>query len=262
MRIEIDVMLDYDLPEPHDVLLQIEVAQMADQRIIGDRLTVSSPEKLRPIEGNESVGQRTWAAAQGRFLAQYQAIVEVDRVALPLERLTAVDPRALPALVVPYLLPSRYCASDHFEPFVQREFSAFEGGAKIVAMRDWIAGHVDYVGGVSTADTTASDTFVQRQGVCRDYAHLLATFTRAAMIPARLVSAYAPDVAPPDFHAVVEVWLDDAWHLVDATGMATPEETVRIAVGRDATDIAFMTVFGSAVFRDQRVTVTRNVGSG
>ncbi|MFM9977303.1 MAG: transglutaminase-like domain-containing protein [Sphingomonadaceae bacterium] len=260
MRIEIDVVLDYDLPQPHDVLLQIEVAQMADQRIVGDRLTVSSPEKLRPIEGNESVGQRTWAAAQGRFLAQYQALVEVDRIVLPLETLTTVDPRALPALVVPYLLPSRYCASDHFEPFVQREFGGLEGGAKIAAMRDWIAAQVDYVSGVSTSDTTASDTFVQRQGVCRDFAHLLATFARAAMIPARLVSAYAPRVMPPDFHALVEVWLDDGWHLVDPTGMANADEVVRIAVGRDATDIAFMTVFGSAVLRDQRVIVSRSSG--
>ena len=86
---------------------------------------------------------------------------------------------------------------------------------------------------------------------------MLATFARAAAIPARIVSAYAPDVTPPDFHAIVEVWLEDAWHLVDATGMAKAEEVVRIAVGRDATDIAFMTVFGTATFRNQSVSVTR-----
>ena len=257
MRIEIDVVLDYDLPEPHDVLLQVEVAQMADQRIIGDRLTVSSPKKLRPVEGNEAVGQRTWAAASGQFHAHYSAIVEIDRPLLALDNLVATDARDLPALVVPYLLPSRYCESDKFESFVQRDFADHHGGAKILAMRDWIAGHVDYVSGASNGDTSASDTFVQRQGVCRDYAHLLASFARAAMIPARVVSAYAPGVTPPDFHAVVEVWLEDAWHLVDATGMAEPQEIVRIAVGRDATDIAFMTVFGTATFRNQSVTVTR-----
>jgi transglutaminase-like putative cysteine protease len=257
MRVEIDVVLDYDLPEPHDVLLQIEVAQMADQRIIGDKLTVSSPERLRPLEGNESVGQRTWAAGVGQFHAHYGAIVEIDRAEIPLEGLSAADPRDLPALVVPYLLPSRYCESDKFESFVHRDFADHQGGSKILAMRDWIAGHVDYVSGASNGDTTASDTFVQRQGVCRDYAHLLASLSRAAMIPARVVSAYAPGVTPPDFHAVVEVWLNDSWHLIDATGMARPDEIVRIAVGRDATDIAFMTVFGTAEFRNQVVTVTR-----
>jgi transglutaminase-like putative cysteine protease len=257
MRVEIDVVLDYDLPEPHDVLLQVEVAQMADQRIIGDKLTVSSPEKLRPVEGNESVGQRTWAAGTGQFHAHYSALVEIDRPVVAIDGLVAADARDLPALVVPYLLPSRYCESDKFESFVLRDFADHHGGAKILAMRDWIAGHVDYVSGASNGDTTASDTFVQRQGVCRDYAHLLASFSRAAMIPARIVSAYAPDVTPPDFHAVVEVWLEGAWHLIDATGMASGQDIVRIAVGRDATDIAFMTVFGTATFRNQSVRVTR-----
>jgi transglutaminase-like putative cysteine protease len=257
MRVEIDVVLDYDLPEPHDVLLQVEVAQMADQRIIGDKLTVSSPERLRPVEGNEAVGQRTWAAGVGQFHAHYSAIVEIDRPVVALDNLIAADPRDLPALVVPYLLPSRYCESDKFEALVAQDFGDRDGGAKILAMRDWIATNIAYVSGASTTDTSASDTFVQRQGVCRDYAHLLTSFARAAMIPARIVSAYAPDVTPPDFHAVVEVWLEDAWHLVDATGMAKAEDIVRIAVGRDATDIAFMTVFGTATFRDQSVRVTR-----
>ncbi len=257
MRVEIDVVLDYDLPEPHDVLLQVEVAQMADQRIIGDKLTVSSPERLRPVEGNEAVGQRTWAAGVGQFHAHYSAIVEIDRVVTAIEGLSAADARDLPALVVPYLLPSRYCESDKFEAFVADEFGQTVGGNKIMAMRDWVAGHLSYVSGASNGDTTASDTFVQRQGVCRDYAHLLTSFARASAIPARIVSAYAPNVTPPDFHAVVEVWLEDAWHLVDATGMAKAEEIVRIAVGRDATDIAFMTVFGTATFRNQSVLVTR-----
>ncbi len=257
MRIKIDVLLDYHIPEPHDVLLQIEAAAMTDQRLVTSSLTVTSPERLGAVPGEEAIGQRTWAAGAGQFRAVYHAQVKIGRVVLPLEGLHASDPRTLPALVVPYLLPSRYCESDRFEPFVQREFADVEGGMKVARMRDWIAENIAYVSGASDRETTAADTFVQRQGVCRDYAHLMAGFCRAAMIPARLVSAYAPDVTPPDFHAVVEVWLDGAWHLVDATGMARPEEIVRICVGRDATDIAFMTVFGTAEFREQQVSVTR-----
>ena len=105
--------------------------------------------------------------------------------------------------------------------------------------------------------TTALDTFASREGVCRDYAHLLVALARAAEIPARCVAAYAPDVTPPDFHAVAELWLDGGWHLVDATGMASPAEIARICVGRDATDIAFMTVFGTAQLIAQRVRVDR-----
>jgi len=90
---------------------------------------------------------------------------------------------------------------------------------------------------------------------------------RASGIPARFVSCFAPDVDPQDFHAVAEVFLTDpttpkgsgrggAWFLVDATGMAKPEEIVKIGVGRDAADVSFMTSFGQTEFIEKRVSVT------
>jgi transglutaminase-like putative cysteine protease len=104
---------------------------------------------------------------------------------------------------------------------------------------------------------------VERRGICRDYAHVMITLARAAAIPARYASVYAPGVEPPDFHAVAEVFLADAtipgggaWHLVDATGMADPANMVKIGVGRDAADVSFMTVFGCAEFGDKMVAVT------
>lgn len=260
MILSIDVVLDYALPRPRDVLLQIEAAAMADQRILDSHFTVTSPDPLRAVDGEEAIGQRTWARGEGRLRAEYRARIDIDRVDLDLSRLDAAAPAELPALVIPYVLPSRYCESDRFEAFVERDFADRRGGAKVLAMRDWIARHIDYEAGISTGETTAADTFVRRAGVCRDYAHLLATFARAAMIPARLVSAYAPGVTPPDFHALVEVWLAGSWHIIDATGMARPSEVARIAVGRDATDIAFMTIFGTAELIEQSVQVTREQG--
>jgi len=76
-------------------------------------------------------------------------------------------------------------------------------------------------------------------------------------MPARMVSAYAWTLDPPDFHAVVEVYLDGGWYLVDPTGLAPVEGLVRIGVGRDATDISFMTIFGSATMKRQQVLVER-----
>ena len=257
MQLEIDVMLDYQFPEAADVLLQIEVAQMTDQRLIGDKLTVSSPEKLRPVAGEEAIGQRTWAVGQGVFHATYSAIVAIERPLFAIDALEAADPRDLPALVLPYLMPSRYVEADRFEAFVESRFGEPHGGAKINAMLEWMTREMAYVPGSSNGDTSAMETFVQRQGVCRDYAHLMIALARAARIPARMVSAYAPDVTPQDFHAVVELWLEDGWHLVDPTGMARPGEIARVATGRDATDIAFMTIFGSAVMMAQSVQVRR-----
>ena len=124
-------------------------------------------------------------------------------------------------------------------------------------LSDWVRNHLTYASGASSGETTALMTFADRRGVCRDYAHLLVALARAGGIPARCVSAYAPGVDPPDFHAVAELWLSGAWHLVDATGMASCGDLARVAVGRDATDIAFMTVFGRTTMNEQRVSVSR-----
>ena len=257
MRLAIEAMLDYQMAKPADVLLAIEVAEMIDQTIVNDTLTISGVGPLRPVPGDDAIGRRTWMSAQGPFHAEYRATVDIDRVTGPLQGLGCAPRRELPAGVVPYLWPSRYCEADRFEAFVRREFSALIGGDQIQAMADWIHDHLDYCAGTSDASTTAADTFVRRQGVCRDFAHLMATFARAAGVPARLVSAYAFDLQPPDFHAVVEVWLDGGWRIVDATRLASADGIVRIAVGRDATDIAFMTVFGTTTLNRQTVSVKR-----
>lgn len=257
MRLQIDALLDYQLPAPADVLLTIEVAPLPDQKLIEDRLVVAGAGPLSPVAGEEGIGRRTWFSAEGRLTATYRALLELHRPAVDIVGLKESPKPQLPPLVVPYLFPSRYCGSDKFENFVADSFGEFEGGAKVQAMADWIAREMAYVPGSSTGETTAADAFVAREGVCRDFAHLMASFARAAGIPARLVSGYALDLDPPDFHAVVEVWLDGGWHLVDATCLAPIANVARICVGRDATDIAFMTIFGTAELIEQKVAVTR-----
>jgi len=150
--------------------------------------------------------------------------------------------------------------ASRFSPFVTEEFQGLTGGVLITAMRDWIARHYRYVPGTSTASTTAIDSFVERRGVCRDFAHTMLCFARAAAIPARFASGYAPGVKPQDFHAVAEVWLIDGdgnggWHVVDATGMADAASFARIAVGRDAGDASFLTSYGPAELIEMTIRV-------
>ena len=258
MRLNIDVELDYHFPAPADVLLAVEVAQLPDQILAEDLLTVDGANgPLTPVAGEDGIGQRTWLIAEGRFRATYRAILDVTRTIVPLDNLPICPLVQLPPEAIAYLWPSRYCEADRFEAFVERHFGDRSGGARLLAMRDWIQDEMDYVPGSSDTTTTAADAFVARQGVCRDFAHLMAAFARASGVPARLTSAYAWGLEPPDFHAVIEVWLDGGWHVLDATGLAPAEGLARIGVGRDATDIAFMTIFGSAVMNSQSVTVTR-----
>ncbi len=255
MRLAIDVHLDYSFPVPADVLLQVEVAAMADQRIEQESLVVQSDHPIRAICGEEGIGQRCWARGERRLVANYQAVVAIERPSISLPDLPATEVRDLPSSLVRYLLPSRYIESDRFEHFVRGEFAGLTGGALAAALVAWVGRALDYDGSVSTGTTSALHTFAERRGVCRDYAHLLVALARAAEIPARCVSAYAPGVEPADFHAVAELWLDGGWHLVDATGMASCADLARVAVGLDATDIAFMTIFGTGTINAQSVAV-------
>lgn len=257
MRLKIAVELDYWFDRAADVLLQVEVAATPEQRLEHQALTIWSDHPIAAVPGEDGMGQRCWARGEARFHATYDAVVTIARERADLSALPATPPRLLPGVMVPYLLPSRYCQSDRLEGFVQREFDGLTGGELAQALVDWTAGALCYRSGASDGSTTALDTFGARAGVCRDYAHLVVALARAAEIPARCVAAYAPGVDPPDFHAVAELWLDGAWRLVDATGMSSPGDLAVVAAGRDATDIAFMTIFGAARLDRQTVRVDR-----
>lgn len=257
VTLKIAAELSYELRDPADILVSVEVAPLPDQKLGPNMMRVTGAEIGSNIASGSGIGRRTWLNGNAAFSISYEAMVEVDRAPLSIAGLTCSPRAVLDDTVVPYLWPSRYCEADVLVPFVNRRFGSAAGGSEILAMAEWIFNNVDYVRGSSDGSTSAVDTFVRRQGVCRDFAHLMAACARAGGVPARLVSVYAPDMVEPDFHAVVEVWLEGGWHLIDPTRLSDTSNIARICVGRDATDIAFMTVFGFADLRDQSVSVTR-----
>jgi transglutaminase-like putative cysteine protease len=257
--VSINATLNYHLPRASDVLLAVEaIPNMDDQRLVTDLLKVGGKcSPLTTIEGMDGLGRRTWLHAEGAIDIRYSATAEINRGPLAIAGLNTVPLAELPPTYVQYLMPSRYCPSDRHDNFVATRFKAKTPGDRVLQMAAWIHEFVEYAPGRSGKGGTATDTFISRHGVCRDFAHLLITFARAADIPARMVSAYALGINPPDFHAVVEVYLDGRWHLVDPTRLVPEENLVRIAVGRDATDISFMTIFGRADMISQSVMVER-----
>ncbi|MBN8808424.1 MAG: transglutaminase family protein [Sphingomonas sp.] len=255
MKINVRSHLDYAFGEPTDILLQVEAAAIPEQTILSAYVDVSDNEYFARVPAQDGIGERMWIRARGRFTVDYTATIAINPILTDCLDLPAVPPHQLPGETVQYLMPSRYCPSDQFQSFVGATFGDSEGGRKVIAMRDWVQGHFSYVLGSSTSDTTAADTFIRRQGVCRDYAHVMITLARAAGIPARIASVYALGVEPQDFHAVAEVFVGGEWHLVDATGMAQEAAMAKIGVGRDAADVAFLTAYGNAVMNGQSVSV-------
>ena len=257
MKLAIAVWLDYYFPAPTDVLLQLEAAAIPEQVIEQAHINVLGSEYFARVGAHDMIGERIWIRAEGRMTVSYQASVAIHRLLDDCHALEKIPPHLLPGEAVQYLMPSRYCPSDQFHSFIEGEFGGLQGGALVVAMRDWINGHFTYVPGVSSSSTTAIDTFVRREGICRDYAHVLITMVRASGIPARFASVYALGIDPPDFHAVAEVFLGGAWHLVDATGMAKEGAMAKIGIGRDAADVAFLTAYGTTIMNAQSVSVER-----
>ena len=254
---KVQVRLDYAYAEPTDVLLQVEAADQRGQVLHDAKLTLGNTSYAAPIAGHGGIGTRHWLRLNGTLSVAYDVTVYLQRPTVNIRQLAAVPPHRLPGDVVDYLMPSRYCPSDQFHDVVGAHFDGMSGGAMIAAMRDWVERRLTYASGASHAGTTASETLAAGQGVCRDYAHLLIALARAAWIPARYASVYAPDVKPQDFHAVVQVYLAGEWHLIDPTGMAAPEDMILIGVGRDAGDVPFLSSFGEAEFVQQWVTVRR-----
>ena len=257
MRFLIRTRLLYAASQPCDLLLQIEAMSDEVQRVHAAQMTFDAQSVAHNLIGEEGLGSRQWIAAGSNFECSYEAQVDVTRTGTALEALPPTPRVAIPADVVKFLMPSRYCHPELFLDFVSAQFGELSGGAMINAMRNWIAHSFTYDSAASPVGTTATDSFNSLSGVCRDYAHMLITFARAAGIPARFVSVYAPDVKPQDFHAVAEVFLGGAWHLVDATGMAKPADMACICVGRDAADASFMTSYGWMDLVEQSVQVHR-----
>ena len=184
---------------------------------------------------------RAKAVPRGNLLVEYSA-----RVARPGDPMYHGE-----AEEILYLRPSRYCDSDRLAQVAFTHFKDFRGVELVAAIREWVHTSITYTPGSSRVVDGALDTYLSRRGVCRDMAHLVITFCRAMNVPARLVSVYAPGLQPPDFHAVAEVWVDGAWHVIDPTGLAPRQSMVRIATGRDASDTAFLTVVDGRMILDR-----------
>ncbi|MBY6216991.1 MULTISPECIES: transglutaminase-like domain-containing protein [Qipengyuania] len=262
MAIAIETQFSFRLPRTSDVLLQFEAAAIPEQTILSANTELSDSEHCARVAAQDDIGERIWLRAGGEFNVSYNAEVALDRQIADLGSLKRLMPHEMPGEAVQYLFDSRYCPADRFQTFVDDTFGNTDGGARIAAIRDWIGDNYQYTPGASGPQTGALDTFIERRGICRDYAHTLVALARASTIPARYVACYAPGVDPPDFHAVAEVFLNDpetegggTWQLVDATGMADPAQTVKIGVGRDAADVSFLTSFGANQFLSSSVRV-------
>lgn len=146
-----------------------------------------------------------------------------------------------------YLANSRYVEVSELRDFASERFGNASGWDAVDAITRWVASTFTYDMYMSEVDDSAVTSVRKQGGMCRDFAHVTIGLCRALDIPARYVSVYAPELQPPDFHAVAEVFLDDDWWLVDATRLAPRSSMIRISTGIDAEEAAWATNLRSRV---------------
>lgn len=209
-----------------------------------------------PVEAEEVVD------SEGTRLHQIRqtptGLLMVDYNATVRGRATPEQDRPIDRII--HTRPSRYCDSDRLRNVGRGLFSRLQGPELFDAVTGWVRDNVAYVPGSSRVVDGALDTYLSRQGVCRDFAHLVITFLRGLDVPTRMASVYAPGLQPMDFHAVAEAWWNGGWHVLDATGLAPREAMMRIATGRDASDTAFLTTLAGRTQLNKMVIMATTDG--
>jgi len=253
----IDVVLDYQVAAPAHLVFNLEAARCRSQTVVSESLAIDPAVDLQAF-CDEASGNRfiRFDAQPGPLQLRYRASVQRTALELPAE-LPEMPVNQVPNDILHYLMPTRYCESDVMSRAAQQLFGDLPPGiGRVQAVADWIHESITYQPGSSDSTTTAREVFVQRSGVCRDFAHLGITLCRALNIPARLVVGYVYfDEPPQDFHAVFEAWLGGRWVLFDPTRMAPIDRLVRVGTGRDAKDVAFCTIFGAVSMTGKSIGV-------
>ncbi|QDT07347.1 Transglutaminase-like superfamily protein [Rubripirellula lacrimiformis] len=247
-QIHVGCRLRYTVQSETTFLFNISVTQNTFQSTTNESIEVSPFHKIEECAVGP-LGNRylRMTANPGDLTIDYRATVELHANEVDSTDVCEVNYENLPADVLTYLNPSRYCESDKLLRFAGEEFGQLVPGySRVTAICNWTFDHLTYTPGSTGPLTTACDVLIQRTGVCRDYAHLAISMCRACGIPARYVSGYAVRLQPPDFHGFFEAYLDGRWFLFDATRLAPVGGFVRIGTGRDAADVAFATIRGDA----------------
>ena len=263
MLIQVDFEIAVQFAESTPIVCMTFLHPSRDQ-------TVRSPERFS-IEPHVSVsrfldsyGNRCGRAVvpPGTVVFRHHAVVE-DCGLPDLQVFGAVQAQVqdLPDSVLMDLLPSRYCEVD--SELKDLSWTLFRdvppGWPRVQAVCDFAFRriHFDYQQACPTR--TALETFRECVGVCRDDMHLAITLCRCLNIPARYCTRYPGDIGVPrqpgpmDFSAWLEVFLGGQWYTFDARNNIPRIGRVLMARGRDAADVAIMTIFGCSQLQVFRV---------
>jgi transglutaminase-like putative cysteine protease len=255
LTLRVGCSLAYEATGPASLILDIKPRPDGRHMVLSEGYTLGNG--LPSEEFTDSNGNlfHRLSLARGTNLIRHDAIVAVS--SKPdnhgMGSLAPLNPDEIPAELLRYTLPSRYCDSDKLVSFATEKFGAVEAGwPRVQAISKWVHDNIEYRFMSGRPDLSAWDVLQRGYGVCRDFAHLAVALNRTFNVPSRYVTGHLPDIAFPDpeghmdFHAYGEVYLGGKWLTTDARFHVPRIGRVTVSCGLDAVDGAFSTIYGWA----------------
>ena len=262
MQIRVGFEMVYDCPQPTPMVLNLNVHFSRASDLVGrDHLLVDPPVPMSAYRDSFGNWCTRLVAPAGRTRLSANVVVNdsgLPDVIVPDARQLAVQD--LPEETLLYLLGSRYCETDRLSEIAWNLFgNGPTGWGRVQAICDFVHNHITFGYEHARMTRTAYESFYDKTGVCRDYAHLAVAFCRCMNIPARYCTGYLGDIGMPppygtmDFAAWFEAFLDGHWYTFDPRNNIPRIGRVLIARGRDASDVALSSTFGPNTLASFRV---------
>lgn len=119
-----------------------------------------------------------------------------------------------------YLGPEQFMETENEDLIdLSNRLAADTESEKAEKLYKWVNTNIKYAGYVK-ADRGAVDAYKNKKGDCTEYMYLYSTLARIAGIPSRGIGGYVYKedtvLKPEEFHNWAEVYINNAWHVVDA----------------------------------------------
>ena len=258
MRLEAQCHMQLSVDKPTPLIAMLRPRSGDAQWIVSEAYEMEPFEPVTEYtDGFGNLCQRLTAPA-GSFRIGVRAQVETSEQITVAPGASWTPPAELPADVLQFLLPSRYCPSDKLQDKARSVVQdARPGYDQVDAIRKFIQREITYKYGVSDSSSDALDTLKAGAGVCRDFSHIGISLCRALQIPARMVVGFLYQLDPMDMHAWFEAFVGGRWYTFDATQEEPRGGRIAVAYGRDAVDVALFNEYGPVKVKDMHVSVSK-----
>jgi transglutaminase-like putative cysteine protease len=260
IRAGYELMYSFPQPTPMILTLNIHYSRTSDLVFPDHMITQPSVAQTSYRDGFGNWCTRLVAPAGRLRLTATTDVRDSGLYEVPVPNALQHEVQALPEETLVYLLGSRYCDTDKLSEIAWSLFSGTPlGWGRVQAICDFVHNHLTFGYEHARVTKSALDAYTERNGVCRDFAHLAIAFCRCMNIPARYCTGYLGDIgvpvsdAPMDFAGWFEAYLGGAWHTFDARNNQPRIGRILIARGRDAADVAISTTFGANTLNSFRV---------